>query len=76
MIQKVQKVVDVPQIEIEEQVVEVPVAKHVHVPMIQKVQKIVDPWKSCQPPALLLSSLTIFGGADMVHFFQLLVKKT
>ena len=44
MIQKVQKVVDVPQIEIEEQVVEVPVAKHIQVPMIQKVQKMVDAW--------------------------------
>ena len=33
---------DVPQIEIEEQVVEVPVAKHVQVPMIQKVQKMVE----------------------------------
>ena len=31
-----------PQIEIEEQVVEVPVAKQVQVPMIQKVQKMVD----------------------------------
>ena len=31
-----------PQIEIEEQVVEVPVAKHVQVPMIQKVQKMVE----------------------------------
>ena len=31
-----------PQIEIEEQVVEVPVAKHIQVPMIQKVQKIVE----------------------------------
>ena len=31
-----------PQVEIEEQVVEVPVAKHVQVPMIQKVQKSVD----------------------------------
>ena len=44
MVQKVQKVVDVPQIEVEEQVVEVPVAKHVQVPMIQKVQKIVETW--------------------------------
>ena len=32
----------VPQIEIEEQLVEVPVAKHVQVQMIQKVQKMVD----------------------------------
>ena len=31
-----------PQVEIEEQVVEVPVAKQVQVPMIQKVQKSVD----------------------------------
>ena len=38
MIQKVQKVVDVPQIEIEEQVVEVPVAKHVQVPMSHAVR--------------------------------------
>lgn len=35
-------VLQVPQIEIEEQVVEVPVAKQVQVPMIQKVQKMVD----------------------------------
>ena len=36
----------VPQIEIEEQVVEVPVAKQVQVPMIQKVQKMVDVLRS------------------------------
>ena len=38
MIQKLQKVVEVPQIEIEEQIVEVPV----QVPMIQKVQTNVE----------------------------------
>ena len=42
MVQTVQKMVDVPQIEIEEQIVEVPVQKHVRVPMIQKVQKMVE----------------------------------
>ncbi len=40
--QTVQKIVDVPQIEYEEQIVEVPVQKHVRVPMIQKVQKMVE----------------------------------
>ena len=52
MVQKVQKVVDVPQIEVEEQVVEVPVAKHVQVPMIQKVQKIVATWSQEWFPAV------------------------
>lgn len=33
---------DVPQIEIEEQLVEVPVTKHVQVPLVQKVQKMVE----------------------------------
>ena len=58
MIQKIQKVVDVPQIEIEEQVVEVPVDKHIQGPMVQKVQKIVEPWQSCQPHALSFGKLT------------------
>ena len=52
MVQKIQKVVDVPQIEVEEQVVEVPVAKHVQVPMIQKVQKIVETWLQKWFPAV------------------------
>ena len=42
MIQKVQKMVEVPQIEVEEKIVEVPVQSHVQVPMIQKVQKVVE----------------------------------
>ena len=42
VIQKVQKVVEVPRIEIEEQIVEVLVQKHVRVPMIQKVQTNVE----------------------------------
>ena len=33
---------DAPQIEIEEQLVEVPVTKHVQVPLVQKVQKMVE----------------------------------
>ena len=31
-----------PQIQYEDQVVQVPVAKHVHVPMVQTVQKTVE----------------------------------
>ncbi len=31
-----------PQIEIEEQLVEVPVTKHVQVPLVQKVQKVME----------------------------------
>ena len=34
--------VEVPQIQYEDQVVQVPVAKHVHVPMVQTVQKTVE----------------------------------
>ena len=33
---------EVPQIQYEDQVVQVPVAKHVHVPMVQTVQKTVE----------------------------------
>ena len=37
-----EKLVEVPQIEVEEKIVEVPVQSHVQVPMIQKVQKVVE----------------------------------
>jgi hypothetical protein len=42
IIQTVQKAVDVPQIEYEDQVVEVPIQKQVQVPVVQKVQKHIE----------------------------------
>jgi hypothetical protein len=42
MIQTVQKTVEVPQVQYEDQVVHVPVEKQVHVPMVQKVQRPVE----------------------------------
>ncbi|CAE7943526.1 unnamed protein product [Symbiodinium sp. KB8] len=41
MIQTVTKQVEVPQIQYEDEVVEVPIQKQVHVPVVQKVQKTV-----------------------------------
>ena len=42
MVQKVQKSVEVPQLQYEDQVVEVPVTKQVHVPLVETVQKSVE----------------------------------
>lgn len=42
MVQKVQKSIEVPQLQYEDQVVEVPVTKQVHVPLVETVQKSVE----------------------------------
>ncbi|CAE7275721.1 unnamed protein product [Symbiodinium sp. CCMP2456] len=42
MIQTIQKEVEVPQVVFEEEVVQVPIQKQVHVPVVQKVQKTVE----------------------------------
>ena len=64
-VQTVQKTVEVPQVQYEDQVVHVPVQKHVHVPMVQTVQKSVE---VPQVEPLVRSDRTSFG-AHTWHLF-------